>query len=72
MIRKKKKKLTISLQLVVDENLRLVEAQLNSFRTKKNSILDAGALTTSDPQVNFIQVAHLRKLYQQFKRSMHF
>ena len=38
--------------IVVDENLRLVEAQLNSFRAKKESILDAGALSTSDPQVN--------------------
>lgn len=36
---------------VVDENLRLVEAQLNSFKAKKESILDAGALATSDPQV---------------------
>lgn len=37
---------------VVDENLRLVEAQLNSFKAKKESILDAGALSTSDPQMN--------------------
>ncbi|CAO0795985.1 unnamed protein product [Mucor circinelloides] len=37
---------------VVDENLRLVEAQLNSFKAKKDSILDAGALSTSDPQMN--------------------
>lgn len=37
--------------VVVDENLRLVEAQLNSFKAKKESILDAGALSTSDPQV---------------------
>lgn len=61
------------MQLVVDENLRLVEARLNSFKAKKSSILDAGALTTSDPQVNFIQVAHLecsttvRKVHTFFK-----
>ncbi|CEP08130.1 hypothetical protein [Parasitella parasitica] len=36
---------------VVEENLRLAEAQLNSFKAKKNSLVDAGALST-DPQLN--------------------
>jgi hypothetical protein len=41
--------------IVVDENLRLVEAQLNSFKAKKSTIMDSGALS-SDPQVRNISI----------------
>ncbi|KAI7892258.1 uncharacterized protein EV154DRAFT_505348 [Mucor mucedo] len=38
---------------VVHENLRLAEAQLNSFKQKTGPIIDAGVLpATSDPQLN--------------------
>lgn len=38
--------------IVVHENLRLAEAQLNSFKQKTGPIIDAGTLpATSDPQV---------------------
>jgi hypothetical protein len=42
--------------IVVDENLRLVEAQLNSFKAKKSTIMDSGALS-SDPQVRNISLS---------------
>lgn len=43
---------------MVNENLRLVEAQLNSFKQKTSTIMDSGVLPTSDPQVNFYQFMH--------------
>jgi prefoldin subunit 5 len=51
---------------VVNENLRLVEAQLNSFKQKSNTIMDsAGVLASAsgasiaDPQVSFFyQIFH--------------
>lgn len=41
---------------VVNENLRLVEAQLNSFKQKSNTIMDSNILPSaiSDPQVSFL------------------